>query len=278
MTAWIPNRNFPINWGRDNEGSSDDPFSETYRGTGPASEPETRGHAGGCGGTSTSSSRRTTTRRPSCCCIRSATSSTPGRRTRASSGAGRQRRRARRSPTRCLTRRPSEWRRDRQPVRPGPRRRALHHQRRHDEAAYPQRILGVHTRGLRARPGEGAARNVRLRVPGRRGGHRGGVPASPAVRARPGAARRRTPPIRCRTWATRRATSTSTRSATPTATRNGSRSTRRSRLARSASAGGSTTAPSRPVRRAASTRASVRDGARHLLRPPARSRARRAGR
>jgi hypothetical protein len=38
-----PNRNFPVKWGYDNEGSSDDPASETYRGTGPASEPETRG-------------------------------------------------------------------------------------------------------------------------------------------------------------------------------------------------------------------------------------------
>jgi hypothetical protein len=36
------NRNFPTNWGYDNEGSSDDPSSETYRGTGPASEPETQ--------------------------------------------------------------------------------------------------------------------------------------------------------------------------------------------------------------------------------------------
>jgi hypothetical protein len=37
-----PNRNFPAHWGFDNEGSSDEPASETYRGTGPASEPETR--------------------------------------------------------------------------------------------------------------------------------------------------------------------------------------------------------------------------------------------
>jgi murein tripeptide amidase MpaA len=37
-----PNRNFATNWGRDNEGSSDDPTSETYRGTGPDSEPETK--------------------------------------------------------------------------------------------------------------------------------------------------------------------------------------------------------------------------------------------
>ena len=37
-----PNRNFSANWGRDNEGSSTDPTTETYRGPGPASEPETQ--------------------------------------------------------------------------------------------------------------------------------------------------------------------------------------------------------------------------------------------
>ena len=36
-----PNRNFPVDWGLDNEGSSPDPSSETFRGEGPASEPET---------------------------------------------------------------------------------------------------------------------------------------------------------------------------------------------------------------------------------------------
>ncbi|MFF3321704.1 M14 family zinc carboxypeptidase [Streptomyces sp. NPDC002889] len=36
------NRNFTYKWGYDNEGSSPDPFDETYRGTGPASEPETK--------------------------------------------------------------------------------------------------------------------------------------------------------------------------------------------------------------------------------------------
>ncbi len=36
------NRNFAVNWGYDNEGSSPDPTSETFRGTGPMSEPETR--------------------------------------------------------------------------------------------------------------------------------------------------------------------------------------------------------------------------------------------
>ena len=37
-----PNRNFPVNWGLDDEGSSPDPASETYRGPAPASEPETQ--------------------------------------------------------------------------------------------------------------------------------------------------------------------------------------------------------------------------------------------
>jgi hypothetical protein len=37
-----PNRNFPTKWNYDNEGSSDILSSETYRGTAPASEPETR--------------------------------------------------------------------------------------------------------------------------------------------------------------------------------------------------------------------------------------------
>ncbi|MFD9902745.1 M14 family zinc carboxypeptidase [Streptomyces sp. NPDC059063] len=36
------NRNFAYKWGYDNEGSSPSPSSETYRGTGPVSEPETK--------------------------------------------------------------------------------------------------------------------------------------------------------------------------------------------------------------------------------------------
>ncbi|WP_354697419.1 hypothetical protein DSM112329_03046 [Paraconexibacter sp. AEG42_29] len=37
-----PNRNYPSNWGRDDEGSSPDPRNETYRGPSAASEPETK--------------------------------------------------------------------------------------------------------------------------------------------------------------------------------------------------------------------------------------------
>ncbi len=37
-----PNRNYPTKWGYDNEGSSPEPSSQTYRGPSPASEPETR--------------------------------------------------------------------------------------------------------------------------------------------------------------------------------------------------------------------------------------------
>ena len=37
-----PNRNFPTRWAYDDEGSNNERSSETYHGTGPASEPETR--------------------------------------------------------------------------------------------------------------------------------------------------------------------------------------------------------------------------------------------
>ena len=37
-----PNRNFPTRWSYDDEGSNREPPSETYHGTGPASEPETK--------------------------------------------------------------------------------------------------------------------------------------------------------------------------------------------------------------------------------------------
>ena len=61
-----PNRNFPVNWGLDDEGSSPVPTSETYRGPEPyVPEPETQAMLGLFEHGSTSSSRRTTTRRPS---------------------------------------------------------------------------------------------------------------------------------------------------------------------------------------------------------------------
>ena len=65
------NRNFPTRWGYDNEGSSPNPASETYRGTAPASEPETQA-LDALFGTSRRSSSSTTTRRRSCCCTASA--------------------------------------------------------------------------------------------------------------------------------------------------------------------------------------------------------------
>jgi hypothetical protein len=41
-----PNRNYPNHWGYDEEGSSSIPSSDTYRGPGPASEPETQAITG----------------------------------------------------------------------------------------------------------------------------------------------------------------------------------------------------------------------------------------
>ena len=70
----------------------------------------------------------------------------------------------------------------RQPLRPGHLGRALHHQRRHARRRVPHaRHPRLHAGGLRAADDE----RLGLRVPGRRGGRRGRVPAPPAVRARP---------------------------------------------------------------------------------------------
>ncbi|MFG2006385.1 M14 family zinc carboxypeptidase [Spirillospora sp. NPDC048911] len=41
-----PNRNFPYKWGYDNEGSTDQPGGQTYRGPAPASESETKAQIG----------------------------------------------------------------------------------------------------------------------------------------------------------------------------------------------------------------------------------------
>ena len=158
---------------------------------GPASEPETKAmHASGTG--STSSSRRTTTRRPSCCSIRSATSSTRGRPTTAifealagndvDSGDRRQgvgttedevvgvrRQPARRgrvaSTASTRTSGPSST----SPTATRSRTRTTHG------------ILGFTPEGSEPADRE----RLRLRVPGRRGRHRGRVPAPPAVLARP---------------------------------------------------------------------------------------------
>ena len=76
------NRNFAEKWGYDNEGSSPDPASETYRGPSPNSEPETKA-LDACSSGSASSSSSTTTRPPSCCSTASAgRSARPARTTR----------------------------------------------------------------------------------------------------------------------------------------------------------------------------------------------------
>ena len=54
------NRNWPEKWSYDHEGASDDPTTETYRGSGPASEPEVSAHARSSSASSRSSSSTTT--------------------------------------------------------------------------------------------------------------------------------------------------------------------------------------------------------------------------
>ena len=75
-----PNRNFAYKWGYDNEGSSPDPASDTYRG--PARTPSRRPRRStACSSGSASSSSSTTTRPPSCCSTASAGRSARRRRT-----------------------------------------------------------------------------------------------------------------------------------------------------------------------------------------------------
>ena len=66
------NRNFAYKWGYDNEGSSPDPPSETYRGPAPGSEPETAGAGRAVQAGRLQVLRSTTTRPPSCCSTASA--------------------------------------------------------------------------------------------------------------------------------------------------------------------------------------------------------------
>ena len=270
-----PNRNFPNNWGRDNEGSSDDPFDETYRGTGPASEPETRAmlRLWRDGRLRVPKERPHRGRAAAVSARLPAVHGDAGQRDLR--GPGRRRRSSRQSPTRLLE--DGEW--DSVGNRFDPDLGAELYITNGDtlEDAYTQGILAFTPEGsepdpAKVPPGRPASSSRTTRPTSRRSSSVTGCSRSTS-RSRP-----RTRRIRCRTWATRRATSTSTRSATPTATRSGSRSRRRSRWGRSASAGGSTTGRSRPATRAASTRARGSDGARHLLRPPARSRAGRSGR
>ena len=96
-----PNRNFATNWGLDEEGASDNPASETYRGPGAGLRARDPGDEDACGTWSTSRSRRTTTPRRSCCCGRRASSSTRRRRTTRSSRRSPATTPTRRSPTRC---------------------------------------------------------------------------------------------------------------------------------------------------------------------------------
>ena len=120
-----PNRNFATNWGRDNEGSSDDPTDGDVPRNRARLRARDAGDEEGSGTGSTSGSRRTTTRRPSCSCTRRDSSSTRRRRTTDLRGTRRRRRRFRDRGQGVERggRRPGDTRRGRvgQPLRPRPR-------------------------------------------------------------------------------------------------------------------------------------------------------------
>ncbi len=79
-TASTSTATIPTRWGYDNEGSSPNPASETYRGPRPAPSRRRR-RSTPCSRGSRPSSSSTTTRPPSCCCTASAGRSPPRRRT-----------------------------------------------------------------------------------------------------------------------------------------------------------------------------------------------------
>ena len=203
-----PNRNFATNWGLDNEGSSDDPTTETFRGTGPASEPETKAMHGAVG----PGRLRLPEERPHGVRAAAVSARLPAvhddARQRDLRGAGRQRRRLGDRRQACGTTGESEtWDIQDSPLdedtsvnRFDPDLGAELYITNGDtlEDAYTQRHPRLHARGLRA----GRPERLRLRVPGRRGRHRGRVPAPPAVLARPRAARPRLRATRPRTSAT----------------------------------------------------------------------------
>jgi hypothetical protein len=74
------NRNYATKWGWDNEGSSPDPASETYRGPAPASEPETQAVDRLLDRVGSSSSSTTTLPRSCCSTASAGRCSTPARR------------------------------------------------------------------------------------------------------------------------------------------------------------------------------------------------------
>ena len=142
-----PNRNHATHWGLDNEGSSDDPLSETYRGTAPDSEPETKAikwlwnHV----------DFDVREERPH----RGRAAAVAERLPAVHADARRQALRGLRRRRRQLGDRRQGLRRGdrgmgdhRQPVRPGHRRRAVHHQRRPDRRRVRRRHPRLHARGI----------------------------------------------------------------------------------------------------------------------------------
>ena len=175
------NRNHGTNWGRDNEGSSDDPLSETFRGTTPNSEPETRADQKLWDTVDFEFLKNDHTAAELLLYPQGFQQYTPTPDNgifEALAGDDDQSAIA----DKTWNAETESWDVTGNRFDPGPLVRALHHQRRRARRrVHAQRHPRLHARGLRARHPE----RVGLRVPGRRGGHRGGVPAPPAVRARP---------------------------------------------------------------------------------------------
>ena len=210
-TASTSTATSPTKWGYDNEGSSPDPASETYRGTAPGLRARDPGARRPVRARRLRVLRSTTTRPPSCCSTASAGRSHAVARRRHLRGDGRRRR---------------------EPGGPGLRprhlRRALHDQRRHRRAhagartarsASPRRCRPAQTASDSVPDDEWIAEDCveRLHLPRRRGADPGRVREEHPVRAVASPSRRTTRTTRCRRSASTHPTSWPTRSTSRTA-------------------------------------------------------------
>ena len=236
-----PNRNHATHWGLDNEGSSDSLISETYRGTGPDSEPETKAIKLLWNHVDFAFQKNDHTAAELLLWPNGFQQYTPtpdDKLFEAYAGD---------DANSAIA--DKEFNADdrgvgdhRQPLRPRHRRRALHHQRRPDRRRVRRGHPGLHAGGLEPNIPNVSGfefQDVEADIEAEFQRHRLFALDLARIRRRPGEPE---PPMTRTHWATRSRTSTSSPSRTPTATRSPSRSWPRSRWATSSCATASTTA------------------------------------
>ena len=174
------NRNHATHWGYDNEGSSEDPLSETFRGTGPDSEPETKALKKLWSMVDFKFEKNDHTAAELLLWPNGFQQYTPTPDDKLFEAyAGDDANSA--IADKVFNAETEEWEITGNRFDPDIGAELYITNGDLTDDAYANGILGLHPRRLRAQHPE----RLGLRVPGRRGGHRAGVPAPQAVRARP---------------------------------------------------------------------------------------------